>query len=81
MSGRESVTLAPGAGAVKVAVDPIVRLAFTSSMTSLFEAAFVVVVLGLIAIIAIPHVELRKSHVHAEPVAEPGEGTAGIVEA
>ena len=70
-----------GAGAVKVAVDPIVRLAFTSSMTSLFEAAFVVVVLGLIAIIAIPHVELRKSHVHAEPVAEPGEGTAGIVEA
>ena len=70
-----------GAGAVKVAVDPIVRAAFAASMTSLFEAAFVVVVLGLIAIIVIPHVELRQHHVHAEPVAEPGEGSAGIIEA
>ncbi len=70
-----------GAGAVHVAVDPIVRGAFVASMTSLFEAALVVVILGLIAIIAIPHVELRKHHVHAEPVPEPGEGTNGIVEA
>jgi len=31
--------------------------------------------------IIIPHVELRKHHVHAEPVAEPGEGATGIVEA
>jgi hypothetical protein len=68
-------------GARRVTVDPIVRLAFSASMTTLFEAALVVVALGLLAIIAIPHVELRKHHVHAEPVAEPGEGTAGIVEA
>ncbi len=70
-----------GAGAKAVAVDPIVRAAFAASMTTLFEAALVVVGLGLAAIIAIPHVELKKHHVHAEPVAEPGEGTAGIVEA
>jgi predicted MFS family arabinose efflux permease len=70
-----------GAGAAKVVVDPIVRTAFSASMTSLFEAALVVVVLGLIAIIAIPHVELRQHHVHPEPVAEPGEGSAGIMEA
>lgn len=69
------------AGGVRVTVDPIVRAAFAASMTSLFQAALVVVVLALIAIIAIPHVELRKHHAHAEPVAEPGEGTAGIVEA
>jgi EmrB/QacA subfamily drug resistance transporter len=70
-----------GVGAKAVVVDPIVRAAFAASMTTLFEAALVVVVLGLIAIIAIPHVELKKHHVHAEPVAEPGEGTADIVEA
>jgi hypothetical protein len=62
-------------------VDPVVRAAFAVSMTTLFEAALVVVVLALVAIIAIPHVELRKHHVHPEPVAEPGEGTSGVVEA
>jgi EmrB/QacA subfamily drug resistance transporter len=70
-----------GGPAGRIAVDPTVRAAFAASMTTLFEAALVVVVLALIAIIAIPHVELRKHHVHPEPVAEPGEGTAGIVEA
>jgi predicted MFS family arabinose efflux permease len=70
-----------GAGAVRTAVDPVVRAAFAASMTSLFEAALVVVVLGLVAIIAIPHVELRKHHVHTEPVPEPGEGSSEIVEA
>ena len=70
-----------GVGAKATVIDPVVRAAFTASMTTLFEAALVVVILGLIAIIVIPHVELKKHHVHAEPVAEPGEGTAGIVEA
>jgi MFS family permease len=70
-----------GAGAVHTAVDPIVRAAFAVAMTGLFEASLVVVTLALLAIIAIPHVELRKHHVHAEPVAEPGEGTTGVVEA
>ena len=65
-------------GAAQVTVDPIVSAAFASSMTTLFEAALVVVVLGLLAILAIPNVPLRKHHVHAEPVAEPGEGTAGV---
>jgi hypothetical protein len=71
----------PIAGAGRITVDPIVRAAFSASMTTLFEGALFVVGLGLLAIIAIPHVELRKHHVHAEPVAEPGEGASGIVEA
>jgi MFS family permease len=71
-----------GVGAKAVVVDPVVRAAFSASMTVLFEASFVVVLLGLFAIIAIPHVELKKHHhVHPEPVAEPGEGSADVVEA
>jgi MFS family permease len=70
-----------GAGAVHITVDPSVRAAFAVAMTNLFEASLVVVVLALLAILAIPHVELRKSHVHAEAVAEPGEGTSEMVEA
>ena len=68
-------------GAARVAVDPVVRAAFAASMTSLFQAALVIVVLGLLAILTIPNVPLRKHHVHAEPVAEPGEGSGGVVEA
>ena len=48
-------------------------------MTGLFAFAFVIVLLGLIAVIAIPNVPLRKTHLHPEPVAEPGEGTDGAV--
>ena len=70
-----------GAGAVHVAVDPLVRAAFAVAMTNLFEASLVVVILALLAILAIPQVELRKSHVHAEAVAEPGEGTSEMAEA
>jgi EmrB/QacA subfamily drug resistance transporter len=70
-----------GAGAVHITVDPLVRAAFAVAMTNLFEASLVVVVLALLAILAIPHVELRKSHVHAEAVAEPGEGESDMVEA
>ena len=68
-------------GDAHVTVDPIVRAAFAVAMGNLFQAAMAVVVLGLLAIMAIPHVELKKHHVHAEPVAEPGEGTDGVVEA
>ncbi len=62
-------------------VDPVVKAAFSSSMTTLFEAALVVVTLGLLGILAIPNIPLKKHHVHAEPVAEPGEGSGGVVEA
>ena len=74
--GREGAV-----GDAHVTVDPIVRAAFAVAMGNLFQAAMAVVVLGLLAIMAIPHVELKKHHVHAEPVAEPGEGTDGVVEA
>jgi EmrB/QacA subfamily drug resistance transporter len=70
-----------GAGAVHITVDPLVRGAFAVAMTNLFEASLVVVILALLAILAIPQVELRKSHVHAEAVPEPGEGQSDMVEA
>jgi EmrB/QacA subfamily drug resistance transporter len=70
-----------GVGAKAAVVDPVVKAAFSSSMTTLFEAALVVVALGLLAILAIPNIPLKKHHVHAEPVAEPGEGSDGVVEA
>jgi EmrB/QacA subfamily drug resistance transporter len=70
-----------GVGAKAAVVDPVVKAAFSSSMTTLFEAGMVVVALGLIAILSIPNIPLKKHHVHAEPVAEPGEGSGGVVEA
>ena len=69
-----------GVGAARVVVDPIVKAAFSVSMASLFQGALVVVTLGLIAVLFIPNIPLRKTHVHAEPVSEPGEGTDGVVE-
>lgn len=65
-------------GAAQAVVDPVVRAAFSASMSTVFLAALVVVGLGLAAILAIPDVTLRKHHVHVEPVAEPGEGTDGV---
>ncbi len=65
-------------GAAQVAIDPVVKAAFSASMSTVFVAALGVVGLGLLAIFAIPKVELRKHHVHAEPVAEPGEGAGGV---
>ena len=66
-----------GAGAVHV--DPVVRAAFSAAMSGVFLASLGVVLVGLVAILFIPHVPLRKAHLHAEPVAEPGEGTGGVV--
>jgi hypothetical protein len=68
-------------GAGRIAVDPIVRAAFSVAMSQVFLAALVVVGLGLLAILAIPNLPLRQHHIHPEPVAEPGEGTDGVVEA
>ena len=51
---------------------------FSAAMTSVFYASLATVVLGLFAVIAIPHIPLRKTHLHAEPVAEPGEGTDDV---
>jgi hypothetical protein len=67
-----------GVGAGAVQVDPLVRSAFSVAMNSVFLASLVVVLLGLIAVTAIPHIPLRKTHLHVEPVAEPGEGTDNV---
>jgi hypothetical protein len=47
-------------------------------MNSVFLAALIIVLLGLCAVIAIPHISLRRTHLHVEPVAEPGEGTDDV---
>ena len=64
-------------GAGRVAVDPLVRSAFNNAMSGVFLCSLFVVALGLLAIIAIPNIPLRKGHA-PEPVAEPGEGTDGV---
>jgi hypothetical protein len=67
-----------GVGTGAAHVDPIVQAAFDASMNSVFLASLCIVCLGLLAVIAIPHITLRKTHLQAEPVAEPGEGTDGV---
>jgi EmrB/QacA subfamily drug resistance transporter len=66
-----------GVGAAHINVNPLVRAAFGNSMTTLFLTALAVVILGLLAILAIPNMPLRGRTVHPEPMAEPGEGAAG----
>lgn len=67
-----------GVGAGAARVDPVVRAAFSAAMNSVFLAALIIVLLGLCAVIAIPHISLRRTHLHVEPVAEPGEGTDDV---
>jgi EmrB/QacA subfamily drug resistance transporter len=67
-----------GVGAGTVHVDPMVQGAFSAAMNSVFLASLLIVVLALIAVVAIPNIPLRKTHLHLEPVAEPGEGADGV---
>ncbi len=67
-----------GVGAAAAHVEPVVQAAFSAAMNSVFLASLATVLLGLMAVIAIPHITLRKTHLHAEPVAEPGEGTDNV---
>ncbi len=67
-----------GAG---LTIPPEVAVAVTDGMGQLFIAALFIAVGGLLCILLIPHEELRAGfEPHAEPVAEPGEGTANMVE-
>ncbi len=77
LGGEHGSIGAIGAGAAHV--DPIVHAAFAAAMTGLFAAALVSVSLALLLVIAIPNIPLRKHHGPPEPVAEPGEGTDGVV--
>ena len=61
-----------GLGARSMAVDPLLRTAFSRAIVDLFWAAGAIAVLGFIAIVLIPELPLRSHH-HPEPVAEPGE--------
>ena len=63
-----------GAGAKAVAVDPILRVAFSRAIVDLFWAAGAIALLGLILVLLLPELPLRRHAAHAEPVAEPGEG-------
>ena len=61
-----------GLGAGRVAVDPLMRIAFSRAIVDLFWVGGGIAFLGLIIILLIPELPLR-SRGHAEPVAEPGE--------
>ena len=62
-----------GAGASHVAVDPLLRTAFSRAIVDLFWAAGAIAVIGLVLILLLPELPLRRRG-HPEPVAEPGEG-------
>jgi hypothetical protein len=66
------------AGAGRAVVDPVVKAAFSASMSVLFIGSFLAVLLALGVIFLIPNTPLRRGPLHAEPVAEPGEGTDGV---
>ena len=61
-----------GLGARHIAVDPLLKTAFSRAIVDLFWVGGAIAVLGLIAILLIPELPLRSHH-HPEPVAEPGE--------
>ena len=62
-----------GLGAGTLAVDPLLKAAFSRAIVDLFWAAGAVALVGLILILLLPELPLRR-HGHPEPVAEPGEG-------
>lgn len=75
--GGESPTVT-GAG---LTVPAEVSMAMTGAMNSVFLVALGFAAAALVVILLIPHMELRDGfEPHAEPVAEPGEGSAGMVE-
>jgi EmrB/QacA subfamily drug resistance transporter len=61
-----------GLGSHQVAVDPALKLAFSAAIVDLFWVGLAIAVLGFVAILLIPDLQLRSHH-HPEPVAEPGE--------
>ena len=65
-----------GLGSGRVVVDPALKAAFSAAIVDLFWVAGAIGVLGMIAILLIPELPLRR-HMHVEPVAEPGEGSGG----
>ena len=62
-----------GLGSAHVTVDPALKAAFSAAIVDLFWVGGAIGVVGLIAILMIPELPLRR-HMHVEPVAEPGEG-------
>jgi EmrB/QacA subfamily drug resistance transporter len=61
-----------GLGARHIAVDPLLKTAFSRAIVDLFWVGGAIAVIGFIAIVLIPELPLRSHH-HPEPVAEPGE--------
>ncbi len=61
-----------GLGAAQVAVDPVLKIAFSRAIVDLFWVAGGIGLLGLLFVVMIPELPLVRRG-HAEPVAEPGE--------
>ena len=62
-----------GLGSGRIAVDPLLKLAFSRAIVDLFWVGGGIAVIGFITILMLPELPLRR-HRHPEPVAEPGEG-------
>lgn len=60
-------------------VDPVLRSALTQAMSAVFWCGVAIAFVGLLAILAIPELPMRGRPSPPEPVAEPGEGTDGVV--
>jgi hypothetical protein len=68
---------AAGGHGKTIAVDPLVRAAFSTAMADVFMAGMVIAILGLVVTLFVPELPLRArapGQQKAEPVAEPGEG-------
>jgi EmrB/QacA subfamily drug resistance transporter len=63
-----------GLGSGRVAVDPLLKLAFSRAIVDLFWVGGAIAVVGFVAILMLPELPLRRHRYAAEPVAEPGEG-------
>ena len=63
-----------GLGSAHVTVDPALKAAFSAAIVDLFWVGGAIGALGLLAILMIPELPMRRT-MHAEPVAEPGEGS------
>ena len=81
LGNLESFAMEGATTAAGLTIPPEVAVAVTQGMGQVFVAALSIVAVGILVILLIPHHDLRDGfEPHPEPVAEPGEGSANMVE-